>query len=48
VNSARFGLIELLLVCGLLLALALWQWWDWRQWRKSRQRKSGDQPDKHH
>jgi hypothetical protein len=33
--SAHHGaLVELLLVVGLLLGLAAWQWWDARQWRR--------------
>ena len=37
-DSRWFGLIELLLVFGLILAWAGWQWWDWWTWRKRQQR----------
>lgn len=33
-----FGLIELLLVFGLVLGWAAWQWWDWRRWRRRQRR----------
>jgi len=29
-----YGLIELLLVFGAVMAWALWQWWGLRRWRK--------------
>jgi hypothetical protein len=32
--SHWFGLIELLLVFGLILGWAGWQWWGWRKWRR--------------
>ena len=35
-SSSSLGLIELLLVFGLVMGVALWQWWDWRKWRKGR------------
>ena len=28
------GLIELLLVFGVIFGWAGWQWWSWRQWRR--------------
>ena len=34
-----YGLIELLLVFGAVMAWALWQWWDWRRWRKQREQQ---------
>lgn len=42
-SSSTFGLIELLLVFGLVIGVALWQWWDWRKWRKSQ--RDQDKPD---
>jgi predicted negative regulator of RcsB-dependent stress response len=39
------ALIELLLVVGLLLGLAGWQWWDTRQWRRRQdEQRKLDQP----
>ncbi|MFG6432027.1 hypothetical protein [Roseateles sp. LYH14W] len=40
-----FGLIELLLVFGLVLGWAGWQWWDWWRWRKTQERKRLEQRD---
>lgn len=34
-----YGLIELLLVFGAVMAWALWQWWDWRKWRRGREQR---------
>jgi len=41
-SSSVFGLIELLLVFGLVLGVAGWQWWDWRKWKR-RQDKPDDE-----
>ena len=41
-SANTFGLIELLLVFGLVIGVALWQWWDWRQWKRG-QNKLNDQ-----
>ncbi len=38
-----WGLIELLLVFGAVMAWALWQWWDWRRWRRSRRDQPAEQ-----
>ncbi|MCX2864543.1 hypothetical protein OOZ63_22175 [Paucibacter sp. PLA-PC-4] len=39
-SAKRFyGLIELLLVFGAVMAWALWQWWDWRKWRRGREQQ---------
>ena len=40
---AHFGLIELLLVFGVVLGWAVWQWWDYRQWKR-RQRDEEPPP----
>jgi hypothetical protein len=38
-SAERFyGLIELLLVFGAVMAWALWQWWQWWTWRRRRER----------
>lgn len=37
--SHWFGLIELLLVFGLVLGWAGWQWWDWQRWRRRQQQE---------
>jgi len=39
VPSHWFGLIELLLVFGLVLGWAGWQWWDWQRWRRRQQQE---------
>ena len=41
------GLVELLLVEGLVLGWAGWQWWTWRRWRRQRdaQREAKDPMD---
>lgn len=42
-----WGLIELLLVFGAVMAWALWQWWDWWRWRRGRRDQPAEQePDK--
>ena len=48
VPSRWFGLIELLLVFGVILGLAGWQWWGWWKWRKAQKRaqiERGDQDE---
>jgi hypothetical protein len=48
VPSHWFGVIELLLVFGLVLGWAGWQWWDWRRWRRQQQELQDgqrEQPD---
>lgn len=40
-----YGLIELLLVFGAVMAWALWQWWQWWDWRRRRQREDGLQDE---
>ncbi|MCU7369863.1 hypothetical protein PEC18_03010 [Paucibacter sp. O1-1] len=45
-NAERFyGLIELLLVFGAVMAWALWQWWDWRKWRRGQRELRERPPD---
>ncbi len=38
-SERLYGLIELLLVFGAVMAWALWQWWDWRKWRRGREQQ---------
>jgi len=43
--GGRFlGLIELLLVFGVILVWAGWQWWGWWTWRRQ-QRREADRDD---
>ncbi|MGN6826080.1 hypothetical protein [Paucibacter sp. M5-1] len=45
-SAERFyGLIELLLVFGAVMAWALWQWWDWRKWRRGQRELRERPPD---
>lgn len=41
-SSSSFGLVELLLVFGVVLGLAGWQWWNWWKWRRDRKRDDDD------
>jgi hypothetical protein len=45
-SSTRFGLIELLLVFGVVLVWAGWQWWDWQKWRRQRRRDADREADR--
>jgi len=37
IDSRFYGLIEMLLVFGVVLGWAGWQWWDWWKWRKGQE-----------
>lgn len=51
IDDRFYGLIELVLVFGLILGWAFWQWWDWWRWkqrheqqqRRQRQEKEQEQ-----
>lgn len=44
-SASAFGLIELLLVFGLVIGLAAWQWWDWRKWKRGQDTPSDKKSD---
>ncbi len=37
IDARYFGLIELLLVFGVVFGWAGWQWWDWWKWKKGQE-----------
>ncbi len=41
-DRSLYGLIELLLVFGVVMAWAIWQWRDWRRWRRERSKLERD------
>lgn len=44
-SANAFGLIELLLVFGLVIGVALWQWWDWRKWKRGQDKPKDQKGD---
>lgn len=42
IDDRLYGLIELVLVFGLILGWAGWQWWDWRRWKREQARKDAE------
>lgn len=48
IDDRFYGLIELVLVFGLILGWAGWQWWDWWRWkqRHERQERQGQEQGK--
>ncbi len=45
IEDTHFGLIELLLVFGLVLGWAGWQWWGWWRWRREQLKTRRDPHD---
>ncbi len=43
IDDRFYGLIELVLVFGLILGWAFWQWWDWWRWKQRHERQEGQE-----
>lgn len=39
------GLIELALVLGLVIGVAVWQWWDLRKWKRDQDKPTDQKGD---
>ena len=44
-SASALGLIELLLVFGLVIGVAVWQWLDWRKWKRGQNKPSDQKSD---